>query len=95
MNNPFDSCNSDKEIMKMVFELSATGKYNRQQLNVMASLRREELASIKVNTGIKLVKIIVPTGNDFIKRNVSNFILSSNPKQSTNFTFFSDGRVGF
>lgn len=95
MNNPFDSCNSDKEIMKMVFELSATGKYNRQQLNIMASIRREELASSKVSTGIKLVKIIVPDSNDFLKRTVSNFVLSGNPKQSTNFTFFSDGRVGF
>lgn len=95
-NNPFSNCNTDAEIMKMVFELSATKKYSRQQLNIMASFRREEIKEkVKANT-LSIEKVVVPsTGYESEGLNSGFVVFSQNFKNSSTFEFLGSGKVKF
>lgn len=94
MDNPFSRCNTQAEIMKMIFELSAQKKYTRQQLNVMAAARREELLSVQ-KSGVELVKISVPTEDVFQTMKDMFITFTSNPRISRTFEFLGSGLVRF
>lgn len=97
MDNPFDRCSTDSEIMKMVFELSSTGKYTRQQLNVMAARRREEIKGTTPDTSIKLIKIAVPESNVFKSRGLdrSRLMIDMSFQTSGCFEYICKGIVKF
>lgn len=95
--NPFEKCTTDAEIMKLRFELANDPNYTRQQLNILAAQRREEIKdNTNKNNSINLEKIIIPTESVFIASNVNDFmVFSSNAKNSTTFEFLGNGMVRF
>lgn len=94
--NPFDKCTTEAEIMKLRFELANDTNYTRQQLNILAAQRRDELIKNKSKSSINMEKIIIPSESIFPIDSTNNFmIFSSDVKNSNTFEFLSNGIVRF
>lgn len=92
----FSSCNSEKEIMAMLFKLAEENKYPRQQLLGLANKRRNELKGNK-EVNLKVIRFVVeypaePEVNGFVAQSL---IVNSNSARSSNFSFISGGRYAF
>ena len=96
MNNLFDDCLTDKDIMHKLFSLASTNQYSRQELNILAALRREEIKKNKTSnqTSMLSIKKIIKPSNDMISKiNIEDsgvLLLSGDINSSSSFEFMID-----
>jgi hypothetical protein len=95
-SNLFESCKTESDIMKRLFELSSSDKYTRVELLSMSNARRSELQNSQPK-GLDFKKVSVSEENtqaynESAKKLVS---FSDNPKGSSVFEFLPNGMVRF
>lgn len=95
-DNVFNSCKTESEIMKRIFELSGSDKYTRVELLQMANERRAELKN-ENSSSLVFHKVVLPETpeqnmNELARQSV---VILGDPKGSDVFEFMPDGRVSF
>lgn len=92
----FDSCTTESDVMKRMFELSATNNYSRNELVHLANIKRAELQS-SLSSEVELIKIVIPENEGQRVNEVAKSLISfsENPKVSSNFEFLGNGKVRF
>ena len=91
----FKDCNSNKEIMKRVFELSASKEISRGEINKLADKRRKELEAGKKNKTLTIKKVIIPSGKfETLPMEISSLRITKDYKVS-NTILVKDGIIMF